>query len=187
MNDKKFCMLIILDGWGISSNSEGNAVMLAKTPYLDRLEKEYPHTSLLCSGKAVGLPEGIMGNSEVGHLNIGAGRVVYQHLLRIDKSIRCGEFFENNVLKSVISKVKANDSALHLMGLVSDGGVHSHFSHLLALLNMAKKEELKHVYIHAILDGRDTPPDSGADYIKSLQNHINKTGFGSIVSICGRY
>lgn len=187
MNDKKFCMLIILDGWGISSNSEGNAVMLAKTPYLDRLEKEYPHTSLLCSGKAVGLPEGVMGNSEVGHLNIGAGRVVYQALLRIDKSIRCGEFFENNVLKSVISKVKANDSALHLMGLVSDGGVHSHFSHLLALLNMAKKEDIKNVYIHAILDGRDTPPDSGDDYIKSLQNHINKTGFGTIVSICGRY
>jgi len=187
MSNTKFCILIILDGWGISSNSEGNAVMLAKTPYLDRLEKEYLHTSLLCSGEAVGLPEGIMGNSEVGHLNIGAGRVVYQDLLRIDKSIRCGEFFENHVLKSVISKVKANDSALHLMGLVSDGGVHSHLSHLLTLLDMAKKEGLKHVYVHAILDGRDTPPDSGADYIKGLQNRINKTGFGSIVSICGRY
>lgn len=187
MNDKKFCMLIILDGWGISSNSEGNAVMLAKTPFIDKIKREYPNTSLLCSGEAVGLPEGIMGNSEVGHLNIGAGRVVYQDLLRIDKSIRCGEFFENNVLKSVISKVKANDSALHLMGLVSDGGVHSHLSHLIALLDMAKKEDVKNVYIHAILDGRDTPPDSGADYIKSLENYINKISFGTIVSICGRY
>ena len=187
MNDTRFCMLIILDGWGISSNSKGNAVKLARTPYLDSLEKAYPHTSLLCSGEAVGLPAGIMGNSEVGHLNIGAGRVVYQALLKINQSIKCGEFFENNVLKSVISKVKANDSALHLMGLVSDGGVHSQLSHLLALLDMAKKEKLKDVYVHAILDGRDTPPDSGTDYIKSLQNYINKIGFGSIVSICGRY
>ncbi len=187
MNDTKFCMLIILDGWGISAETKGNAVKLAKTPYLDSLENAYPHTSLLCSGEAVGLPVGIMGNSEVGHLNIGAGRVVYQALLKINKSIKCGEFFENNVLKSVISKVKANDSALHLMGLVSDGGVHSHLSHLLALLDMAKKEELKDVYVHAILDGRDTSPDSGTDYIKSLQNYINEIGFGSIVSICGRY
>jgi len=187
MSNTKFCMLIILDGWGISSNSEGNAIKLAKTPFINKIKKEYPHTSLSCAGEAVGLPEGIMGNSEVGHLNIGAGRVVYQDLLRIDKSIRSGEFFKNNVLKSVISKVKANDSALHLMGLVSDGGVHSHISHLLALLDMAQKEGLKHVYVHAILDGRDTPPDSGVDYIKSLQNHINKTRFGDIVSICGRY
>ena len=187
MNDTKFCMLIILDGWGISSNNEGNAVLLAKTPYLNRLEKEYPNISLLCSGEAVGLPDGIMGNSEVGHLNIGAGRIVYQDLLRIDNSIRCGEFFENNVLKSVISKAKANDSALHLMGLVSDGGVHSQFSHLLALLDMAKKEDIKNVYIHAILDGRDTPPDSGAAYIKSLYKYITKINFGTIVSICGRY
>jgi len=180
-------MLIILDGWGISSDSEGNAVMLANTPFINKIKKDYPNTSLLCSGEAVGLPEGIMGNSEVGHLNIGAGRVVYQELLRIDKSIRCGEFFENNILKSVTSKCKTNDSALHLMGLVSDGGVHSHISHLLALLDMAQKEGLKHVYVHAILDGRDTPPDSGVDYIKSLQNYINKIGFGSIASICGRY
>ena len=187
MSNTKFCMLIILDGWGISTNSKGNAIKLAKTPFINKIKKEYPHTSLLCAGEAVGLPEGIMGNSEVGHLNIGAGRVVYQDLLRIDKSIRSGEFFKNNVLKSVISKVKANDSALHLMGLVSDGGVHSHISHLLALLDMAQKEGLKHVYVHAILDGRDTPPDSGVDYIKSLQNHINKTRFGDIVSICGRY
>lgn len=187
MNDTKLCMLIILDGWGISPDSKGNAVKLAQTPYLDRLENVYPNTSLLCSGEAVGLPAGIVGNSEVGHLNIGAGRVVDQALLKIDKSIKCGEFFENDVLKSVISKVKANDSALHLMGLVSDGGVHSHLSHLLALLDMAKKEELKNVYIHAILDGRDTSPDSGINYIKSLHSYMKKIDFGTIVSICGRY
>ncbi|MBT8373839.1 MAG: 2,3-bisphosphoglycerate-independent phosphoglycerate mutase, partial [Deltaproteobacteria bacterium] len=185
--NKKPCMLIILDGWGISTKKNGNAVILAKTPFLDALKKEYPCTRLLCSGEAVGLPEGIMGNSEVGHLNIGAGRVVYQDLLRIDQAISQGEFFNNKILNSVMSKVKTNDSALHLMGLVSDGGVHSHLEHLFALLNMARKSGVKKAYIHAILDGRDTPPDSGVGYIEKLQEHISDKNFGTIATICGRF
>jgi 2,3-bisphosphoglycerate-independent phosphoglycerate mutase len=185
--NKRPCMLIILDGWGISAKKKGNAVFLAKTPFLDKLKEEYPGTQLLCSGEAVGLPDGIMGNSEVGHLNIGAGRVVYQDLLRIDKAISNGEFFKNEMLNSVISKVKANDSALHLMGLVSDGGVHSQLEHLFALLDMAKKKKVSKVYIHAILDGRDTPPDSGVGYIEKLQNRITDKNFGAIATICGRF
>jgi len=186
-NSSRPCMLIILDGFGASPIHEGNAVFLAKTPHLDRLKEEYPATLLLCSGEAVGLPEGIMGNSEVGHLNIGAGRVVYQDLFRIDMAIRDGSFFENKALGSVISKVKTNNSALHLMGLVSDGGVHSQLSHLFALLNMVQKKGLPEVYVHAILDGRDTPPDSGAGYVKSLQEYIDSINFGKIATICGRY
>ena len=130
------------------------------------LKKEYPNTSLLCSGEAVGLPEGFMGNSEVGHLNIGAGRIVLQHLLRINTAINDGSFYENQAITSIISRVKANNSALHMMGLVSDGGVHSHLNHLFALLNMAKQKGLSRVYIHAITDGPDTLPDSGAGYVK---------------------
>ena len=181
------CLLVILDGFGISPVQEGNAVFLAKTPNLDKLIEEFPGTRLLCSGKAVGLPEGIMGNSEVGHLNIGAGRVVYQELLRIDTAIRNGSFFENDALSSVISKVKNSDTALHLLGLVSDGGVHGQLSHLLALLDMAQKKGLTKVYVHAILDGRDTPPDSGVNYIKLLQEYIASINYGNIATICGRY
>ena len=184
---KRPCMLIILDGWGISAQKKGNAVSIAKTPFLDKLEEEYPTTQLLCSGEAVGLPGGIMGNSEVGHLNIGAGRVVYQDLLRIDQAINNGDFFKNKRLNSVMSKIKSNDSALHLMGLVSDGGVHSQLEHLFALLNMAREKGVKEVYIHAILDGRDTPPDSGVGYIEKLQNHIADKNFGTIATICGRF
>jgi 2,3-bisphosphoglycerate-independent phosphoglycerate mutase len=184
---KRPCMLIILDGWGISAKKKGNAVYLAKTPFLDKLKEEYSDTQLLCSGEAVGLPDGIMGNSEVGHLNIGAGRVVYQDLLRIDKAISNGEFFKNEMLNSLISKVNANDSALHLMGLVSDGGVHSQLKHLFALLDMAKEKGVTKVYIHAILDGRDTPPDSGVGYIEKLQKHIADKSFGAIATICGRF
>ncbi len=187
MNKKRPCMLMILDGWGISPPSEGNAVELAQTPYLDKLKNEYPHTHLLCSGEAVGLPKGIMGNSEVGHLNIGAGRIVYQDLLRIDKAIADGSFTENDVLNSVISKVKNNDSALHLMGLVSDGGVHSQLEHLFALLDMADKKGVRHVYVHAILDGRDTPPDSGIRYIKNLHEYMNANKLGDIATVCGRF
>ncbi len=187
MHNKKPCMLIILDGWGISPLHEGNAVYLAKTPCLDRLNEEYPNTSLLCFGKAVGLPDGIMGNSEVGHLNIGAGRIVYQDLLRIDMAIRDGQFNDNENLNQLITKVKANDSTLHLMGLVSDGGVHSQLKHLFALLNMAKDKGLNKVYLHTILDGRDTPPDSGAGYIKQLQEYIAGNSFGNIATICGRF
>lgn len=187
MSNKRFCMLMILDGWGINSAREGNAVFIAKTPFLDRLMEEYPHTRLLCSGEAVGLPSGIMGNSEVGHLNIGAGRIVYQYLLRIDTAIKDGAFSKNHVLNSIISKIKANNSALHLMGLVSDGGVHSQLNHLFALMDMAREKGLKNVYIHGILDGRDTPPDSGAKYIKQLQEHIRTNDFGTIATLCGRF
>lgn len=183
----KPCLLMILDGWGVGAEDETNAIYLADTPNLDRLEANYPHTRLLCSGEAVGLPEGIMGNSEVGHLNIGAGRVVYQDLLRIDKSIDDGSFIQNPVLSSVMEKVKSSDRALHLMGLVSDGGVHSQLSHLFALLEMAGKKQLPRVFVHAILDGRDTPPDSGITYIRQLIDHMNRIRVGNIATICGRF
>ncbi|MBW2201480.1 MAG: 2,3-bisphosphoglycerate-independent phosphoglycerate mutase [Deltaproteobacteria bacterium] len=187
MNQRPPCILIILDGWGISPIREGNAILQARTPFLDKLTDEYPRTHLRCCGDAVGLPEGIMGNSEVGHLNIGAGRIVYQDLLKIDMAIKDGQFFKNDVLNSVMSKVKANDSTLHLMGLVSDGGVHSQFTHILALMNMAREKGLKGVNIHAILDGRDTPPDSGVKYLVRLQEYISTYKFGTIATVCGRY
>ncbi|MBW2181268.1 MAG: 2,3-bisphosphoglycerate-independent phosphoglycerate mutase, partial [Deltaproteobacteria bacterium] len=171
-------MLIILDGWGINQDKNGNAVKLANTPNLDGLFEEYPNTQLLCSGEAVGLPEGIMGNSEVGHLNIGAGRIVYQDLLRIDEAIRQGTFSKNDQLNHAMSCVKEKGTTLHLMGLVSDGGVHSQLTHLFALLDMAKEKDVN-VCVHAILDGRDTPPDSGVEYIKRLQEHMNKIECGS--------
>jgi 2,3-bisphosphoglycerate-independent phosphoglycerate mutase len=178
---------MILDGWGLRNRREGNAVALARTPNLDKIKSEYPCVSLLCSGEAVGLPEGIMGNSEVGHLNIGAGRVVYQDLVRIDKSIRDKSLFENEALCRVMKEVKEKRAALHFIGLLSDGGVHSHINHLFALLDMAKANGLKNVFVHAILDGRDTPPDSGVLYTQRLKNYIEKTGIGSIASVCGRY
>ena len=182
------CVLMILDGWGIAGpNDNGNAVAMAKTPFLDRIFKKHPNTRLLCSGKAVGLPDGIMGNSEVGHMNIGAGRIVYQGLLRIDVAIKDGTFFDNEALCSVMSKVKGKGSALHLIGLVSDGGVHSQLTHLFALIDMAIQKGLTEIYIHAILDGRDTPPDSGVKYIKSLQAYLDSQKTGRIASICGRY
>ncbi len=187
MVEKRLCLLMILDGWGINDSADANAVALAQTPCLDNLLKEYPNTELLCSGEAVGLPTGIMGNSEVGHLNIGAGRIVYQDLLRIDMAIKDGSFFENKVFDSVMSKVKANDSALHLMGLVSDGGVHSQMTHLFALLDMAGKKGIARVYVHVILDGRDTPPESGVDYIEKLQKYINANNIGTIATVCGRF
>ncbi|MDZ7833354.1 MAG: 2,3-bisphosphoglycerate-independent phosphoglycerate mutase [Desulfobacterales bacterium] len=181
------CMLMILDGWGLDAPGEGNAVYMANTPFLDRLAANYPQTRLACSGEAVGLPEGIMGNSEVGHLNLGAGRVVYQVLLRIDMAIKDGSFFENEALNGVMDKVAANQSALHLMGLLSDGGVHSQLNHLFALIDMAAEKGLSHVYIHPILDGRDTPPDSGVTYMEQLQQHIKDKSNAQIVTICGRF
>ncbi len=180
-------MLMILDGWGIRPPGPGNAVHLAKTPHLEDLLSRYPHTRLQTSGKAVGLPDGIMGNSEVGHLNLGAGRVVYQDLTRIDLAIEDGSFFENAAINKAVQSALEQGKALHLMGLVSDGGVHSQLTHLLALLELAKKKELKRVYVHAILDGRDTPPDGGKAYVASVQAHIDKIGNGRIASICGRY
>lgn len=187
MKPVKPLVLMILDGWGFSSNPKGNAVFQAETPHLDRLEAQYPHAHLLCSGKAVGLPEGIMGNSEVGHLNIGAGRIVCQDLLRIDNHIEDGSFFNNDTLKAVMGKVKAANCALHLMGLVSDGGVHSHLNHLFALVDMAEKNRVPNIYIHVFLDGRDTPPDAGIGYIKRLSDYLNQKKTGAIASICGRF
>lgn len=180
-------LLIILDGWGINSDKKGNAVFHADTPYLDSLFNAYSHTRLTCSGEAVGLPAGIMGNSEVGHLNIGAGRIVYQDLLRIDNAIQDGSFFVNDALNRVMDRVKTNGSTLHLMGLVSDGGVHSQLTHLKALVDMAESKGLDRVRVHAILDGRDTPPDGGLGYIRDVHDHIKGNDRAKIASICGRF
>ncbi len=180
--------LVILDGWGMGDEQDAyNAICQSETPHMKLLSELYPSTTLTCSGEAVGLPEGQMGNSEVGHLNIGAGRVVYQELTRITKEIREGEFFTNPVLVNAVEQAKANDSALHLMGLVSDGGVHSHINHLYALLELAKRNDLKKVYVHAFLDGRDVPPSSGIEYIKALEEKIAEIGVGSIATVAGRY
>lgn len=180
--------LVILDGWGVGSIADpNNAIAIAKTPVMDGLLKKYPNTTLKCSGEAVGLPEGQMGNSEVGHLNIGAGRIVYQELTRITKAIREGDFFTNPVFLDVIKKVKANNGALHLMGLLSDGGVHSHNTHLYALLELAKKQGLNKVYVHAFLDGRDVPPSSAAEFVQLLEKKIAEIGVGKIATISGRY
>lgn len=187
MTNKKTHMLIILDGWGIGEDEPTNAVLAADTPCLDRLVSTYPSTQLRCSGQDVGLPAGIMGNSEVGHMNLGAGRVVYQDLMRIDKAIEEGSFFENTQLSSAMAGVAAGGGALHLMGLVSDGGVHSQLTHLFALLKMARKKGLSNVFVHAILDGRDTPPDSGAGYLEKLQDQIQTLGTGAIATVCGRF
>jgi 2,3-bisphosphoglycerate-independent phosphoglycerate mutase len=184
---KKTHMLIILDGWGIGVDEPTNAVMVADTPFIDRLQSSYPSTQLRCSGQDVGLPAGIMGNSEVGHMNLGAGRVVYQDLVRIDKAIEEGSFFENAPLGAVMDMAADRGKALHLMGLLSDGGVHSQLTHLLALLDMAQRKGLSNVFVHAILDGRDTPPDSGVGYLNQLQAHIQAIGNGVVASVCGRY
>ncbi|WP_300666984.1 2,3-bisphosphoglycerate-independent phosphoglycerate mutase [Desulfoluna sp.] len=181
------CMLMILDGWGLRADAEGNAVKEARTPILDALAASGPSTTLACSGKAVGLPEGIMGNSEVGHLNLGAGRVVYQTLLRIDRSIEEGDFFKNEALALAMDTVKKGGSTLHLMGLVSDGGVHSQLTHLKALVRMAHEKGVERVRIHAILDGRDTPPDSGKQYIETLVAFLKDFPNTRIATLCGRF
>ena len=184
---KKPVMLMILDGFGIAEKSEGNAVALANKPNFDRLVKEYPNTQLQASGMAVGLPEGQMGNSEVGHLNIGAGRIVYQELTRITKSIEDGDFFENEALMKAMKNAKENNASLHLMGLLSDGGVHSHIGHLKGLLEFAKKEGLQKVYVHAFMDGRDVPPSSGKDFIIKAEEMMKEVGVGQIATVSGRY
>lgn len=184
---KKPVMLMILDGFGIAEKSEGNAVALAKKPNFDRLVKEYPNTQLQASGMAVGLPEGQMGNSEVGHLNIGAGRIVYQELTRITKSIEDGDFFENEALMKAMKNAKENNASLHLMGLLSDGGVHSHIDHLKGLLEFAKKEGLQKVYVHAFMDGRDVPPSSGKEFIIKAEEMMKEVGVGQIATVSGRY
>lgn len=178
---------MILDGWGINPETAHNAVALAKTPNLTKYLSEYPHTKISTSGMAVGLPEGQMGNSEVGHLNIGAGRVVYQDLTRITKSILDGDFFTNPALLECIRKTREKGGALHLAGLLSDGGVHSHNTHLYAMLELAKREKVPEVLIHCILDGRDTPPQSGAGYLQELENEIARIGVGTIATVTGRY
>ena len=184
---KKPVMLMILDGFGIAEKSEGNAVALANKPNFDRLVKEYPHTQLQASGMAVGLPEGQMGNSEVGHLNIGSGRIVYQELTRITKAIEDGDFFENEALMKAMKNAKENNASLHLMGLLSDGGVHSHIGHLKGLLEFAKKEGLQKVYVHAFMDGRDVPPSSGKDFIIKAEEMMKEVGVGQIATVSGRY
>lgn len=179
--------LLIMDGFGLRGETSGNAVAQANKPNYDRYMATYPHTSLTACGEAVGLPEGQMGNSEVGHLNIGAGRIVYQDLTRITKSIREGDFYDNETLIGAVRHAKENGKKLHLYGLLSDGGVHSHIDHLLALLDLAKKEGLTEIFIHAFLDGRDVAPDSAKGYIERLQAHIADIGVGRIATVQGRY
>ncbi|MCI5568374.1 MAG: 2,3-bisphosphoglycerate-independent phosphoglycerate mutase [Lachnospiraceae bacterium] len=185
--EKKTTVLMIMDGFGLSKNKEHNAVAEANTPVIDNLMKTCPFVEGQASGLAVGLPEGQMGNSEVGHLNMGAGRIVYQELTRITKSIQDGDFFENPELLYAIDNVRVNDSALHLYGLLSDGGVHSHITHLFGLLELAKKQGVKKVYVHCFLDGRDTPPESGKHFVEELQEQMKKIGIGEIATISGRY
>ena len=184
---KKPVVLMVLDGYGLNEKTEGNAIAMANTPVMDKLMAEYPFVKGNASGLAVGLPDGQMGNSEVGHMNIGAGRIIYQDLTRITKDIDDGTFFENKVLLQAIENCKKNDSDLHLWGLLSDGGVHSHNSHLYGLLEMAKKNGLEKVYVHAFLDGRDTPPASGKDYVQQLEDKMQEIGVGKIASLSGRY
>ena len=178
---------MILDGWGIAPASSGNAASLAHTPNLDKYFANYPHTQLDASGLEVGLPAGQIGNSEVGHLNIGSGRIIYQSLTRISKSITDGDFFTNPVLVQVMDQVKVSGKALHLLGLLSDGGVHSHITHIIALLKMAKKHGLNKVYVHAFLDGRDVPPQSALTYVKQLEQAMATIGVGKIATVSGRY
>ncbi len=187
MTPDKRTLLLILDGWGIAPAGPGNAVSLAKTPNLDKLAATCPHTTLACSGRAVGLPSGYMGNSEVGHMNIGAGRVVYQDMTRIDLAVETGGVFANKALLDLCAVVKKRGGTMHFMGLLSDGGVHSHIAHLKALLEVCKKEGVERCAVHAFLDGRDTPPESGAGYLRDLQAFMDKTGYGEIATVTGRF
>lgn len=184
---KKPTVLMILDGFGLNEKTEGNAVAQAATPNIDALMRDYPYVKGYASGLSVGLPDGQMGNSEVGHLNMGAGRIVYQELTRITKEIEDGDFFKNEALLDGIANVKKNNSDLHLYGLLSDGGVHSHNTHLYGLLELAKREGLERVYVHCFLDGRDTAPTSGKGFVEQLEAEMAKIGVGKIASISGRY
>ena len=184
---KKPTVLMILDGYGLNDKCEANAVCEAKTPVMDQLMSQCPFVKGNASGLAVGLPDGQMGNSEVGHLNMGAGRIVYQELTRISKEIEDGDFFKNEALLKAVENAKKNDSAIHFMGLLSDGGVHSHITHLYGLLELAKREGLSKVYVHCFLDGRDTPPASGKGYIEQLEEKMKEIGVGRIGVVSGRY
>ena len=183
---RKPVALIILDGWGINENCENNAACLARTPRLHEFAAKYPTSWLNASGLNVGLPEGQMGNSEVGHLNIGAGRIIYQELTRISRSIEEGDFFTNPVLCRTMDKVRETGGTLHLMGLVSDGGVHSHIKHLFALIELARRKDVP-VRIHAFMDGRDTPPKSGAGFLQQLEEEMARIGHGALATVIGRY
>src|SRR5690625_2147882 len=187
MTNKKLAALIILDGFALRDEKMGNAVQQANTPNFDRYWNSFPHNQLTASGEAVGLPEGQMGNSEVGHLNIGAGRIVYQSLTRVNLSIKNGEFFQNEVIINAIKRAKEKNKALHIFGLLSDGGVHSHIEHIFATLKLAADHGLKDVYIHGFLDGRDVGQKSAATYLNQLNEKINEYGVGKIATLSGRY
>jgi 2,3-bisphosphoglycerate-independent phosphoglycerate mutase len=180
-------VLVILDGWGLKNSSPGDALSAADIKNFDRMWEKYPHTTLVASGSSVGLPEGQMGNSEVGHMNIGAGRIMYQDLSRISKSIEDGDFFNNPAFDAAIQSAKENNAALHLLGLCSDGGIHSHLEHLQALLSLAAEKGLDKVFIHCFMDGRDTSPTAGIDYIRQLEAYCQTAGVGRIATVCGRY
>ncbi len=183
----KLLTLIILDGFGINPREEGNAITAANKPNIDKLFKEYPNTIIKTSGMDVGLPSGQMGNSEVGHTNIGAGRIVYQELTRITKSIEDGDFFDKKEFLDAVENCKANNTKLHLFGLLSDGGVHSHNTHLYALVELAKRQGLKDVFVHCFFDGRDVPPDSAGGFVEELEAKLSEIGVGKIASVMGRY
>lgn len=185
MKERKV-ILVIMDGWGLGRQKEADAIQHAKTPFVSSLYSKYPHTTLVTCGEDVGLPDGQMGNSEVGHLNLGAGRIVYQELQRINVAIKSGELAENKTLLVAISRAKATNRPLHLMGLVSDGGVHSHIDHLKALISICHEHDLQQVFVHAFTDGRDTDPKSGLSFLTDLQQHLDQT-VGKIASITGRY
>jgi 2,3-bisphosphoglycerate-independent phosphoglycerate mutase len=180
-------LLVILDGWGHRAEREANAIAIAGTPNVDALANEFPSTLVETSGNAVGLPDGQMGNSEVGHVNLGAGRVVYQDLVRINRAVADGELFRNEVLLSAFRKAKAAGGAVHFMGLLSDGGVHSHQEHLFALLNLARREGVERSYVHAFMDGRDTPPKSGLEYMRQARARVARMGYGALSTVMGRF
>jgi 2,3-bisphosphoglycerate-independent phosphoglycerate mutase len=189
MSRPKPIVLTILDGWGYRAQTQGNAIALARKPNYDELLRKFPNTLIHTSGPHVGLPEGQMGNSEVGHLNIGAGRVVHMDITRLDQAIQSGELFKNDILLRAMQR--GREKRLHLLGLLSDGGVHSHMNHLFALLRMARENRVEWVYVHAIMDGRDTPPNSGIDYLRQLQQKLREYGYaapgGHIATVLGRY
>ncbi len=180
-------LLVVLDGWGIRAQRDANAIAIAGTPNMDTLLHEYPRTEVQTSGLSVGLPDGQMGNSEVGHTNLGAGRIVYQDLVRINRAVEDGSFFQNDALVMACRKAKAAGGALHLMGLVSDGGVHSSQEHLYACMDLARREGVQKCFVHAFMDGRDTPPKSGVGYMRALEKRIEETGYGRVASVHGRY
>ena len=184
---KKPVILCIMDGYGIRANHHGNAVYEAKKPHLDAIFKKYAYTEINASGEYVGLPDGQMGNSEVGHMNIGAGRIVYQSLTLINKAVKDGDFFKNEHYLAAINHAKTNGTKLHILGLISDGGVHSHINHILAMIQLAHDQGLKDVFVHCIMDGRDVDPKAGVKYIDMIQKKMDELNFGHIADIGGRY